>query len=601
MLEKHEGIARKSHWKLDKFPSSEFYTIITLAFAEFKREWEKKGWPEFYLNPVDEVDATAREFGIKVYQAVKDAGIKTYITKSSTNKDAGDYGEFVDAWCSQPFDVSYETAVSGDFEYWSYPNHNAGERKDRPIMLKGGRMTYGFGFWRSGFTVLIPWHWRWITSDDQFEYIRPSSSPCGMRMDEEGNIIPAIYWESFREGYDDLRYIYTLEQTIEERRGSEECAELVNDSEKFLQEIWSSIKVQQKYLKSDMWSSEDFNMIRWKIGGYISALLDYPPVATVMTPSVLKSIERLKTSVKEEDKNWIDKMITSSRLEILDLGENSFSRWHNETREGSTLVSKGGGNDNAPTLKYSIHIDHKKDGANEEGDNPVGWPSVSIHLDKGEIDFSSYDYLYFLVNINSNREKAAAETTPFSIGFKTYDDKIRTSVSRDLGDKQGQWVPVTVSIPELLRSSFYDQKLWKDLQFINLGISERWYKHGAELILEFDRLYLLKFKEPVIKEVETPRYVDISQKWIPVDLIGYGFEGAKGKGYKIQLEINQQDGQSLVSTETPFDNGPAVIMDISNITNTGFYELEIKVIDNEGKEASKHKKEMEMIEIYEPN
>jgi hypothetical protein len=22
-------------------------------------------------------------------------------------------------------------------------------------------MTYGFGFWRSGYTTLIPWHWNW--------------------------------------------------------------------------------------------------------------------------------------------------------------------------------------------------------------------------------------------------------------------------------------------------------------------------------------------------------------------------------------------------------------------------------------------------------
>ena len=294
IIEKHEGIMYKQHWAIDKLPSDKFYSIVTDAFVEFREAWEKKGWPEFYLCPIDEVDPIARDFGVKVYQAVKEAGIKTYITKSSTRKDAGDYSEFVDAWCSQPYDVSYETAVSGDFEYWSYPNHNAGERKDRHIMLKGGRMTYGFGFWRSGFTVLIPWHWRWNPSDDQFEYIR-SLTPCGMRMDEEGNIIPAIYWESFREGYDDLRYIYTLEQAIEERRGSGDCAELVNESEKFLLEVWNSIKVQQKYLKSDMWPSAEFNMIRWKMAQYISALLEYSPVASVMTPSVPESIEKLQT------------------------------------------------------------------------------------------------------------------------------------------------------------------------------------------------------------------------------------------------------------------------------------------------------------------
>jgi hypothetical protein len=294
IIEKQEGIMYKPHWKIDQLPSDKFYLKITNAFVDFREMWEEKGWPEFYLCPIDEVDPVAREFGIKVYKAVKDAGIKTYITKSSTAKDAGDYGEYVDAWCSQPYDVSYKTAITGDFEYWSYPNHNTGEKKDRLIMLKGSRMTYGFGLWRSGFTLLIPWHWRWITSDDQFEYIR-STAPCGMRMDENGNIIPAIYWESIREGYDDMRYIYTLQQAIEERRGSDECGDLIDESEKYLQEVWRSIKVQQLYLKSDMWPSREFNAIRWKMATYIAELLEYPSVVHVTAPSVLKSIEQMNT------------------------------------------------------------------------------------------------------------------------------------------------------------------------------------------------------------------------------------------------------------------------------------------------------------------
>ncbi len=290
ILEKYEGLVWKPHWKLDRMPSDSFYQRVTNVFRDFIKEWKQKKWPEVYLNAADEVDPSVRDFGVRVYQAVKEAGVKTYITKSSTDKDAKRYSPYVDAWCSQPFDVPYEKAVSGNYEYWCYPNHVAGERKNRHIMMKGGRMTYGFGFWRSGYTVLIPWHWRWITSDNPFEYINARAAPCGMRMDENGNIIPAVYWECFREGYDDERYIYTLEQAIAEREGSDKCAALVKESVKLLRNIWDSIHVQPKYMDTGMWPSEEFNEYRWEIARYITALLKYPPEKKVIAPSVLPDI-----------------------------------------------------------------------------------------------------------------------------------------------------------------------------------------------------------------------------------------------------------------------------------------------------------------------
>ena len=157
-------------------------------------------------------------------------------------------------------------------------------------MMRGGRMTYGFGYWRSGYTTLIPWHWRWVIGQDQFEYLRTKVSPCGMRMDEEGKIIPAIYWECFREGYDDERYLYTLQQTIEERKGLKECENLVNEGEQLLKNIWDSIKVQPMYLDTNVWASENFEKYRWQIACQISALKKYPPLREIKAPSVTNFI-----------------------------------------------------------------------------------------------------------------------------------------------------------------------------------------------------------------------------------------------------------------------------------------------------------------------
>ena len=156
------GGAQGSHWNINQLPPPEFYERITAAFQAFESERKTKGWPEFICCPIDEVAAARKEFGAKVYAAVKAAGIRTYATKDPTGADAAVYRPYIDIWCSQPYSVPYEKIIGQDrYEYWCYPNHNAGEIKDRLVMCKGGRMTYGFGFWRSGYTTLIPWHWSW--------------------------------------------------------------------------------------------------------------------------------------------------------------------------------------------------------------------------------------------------------------------------------------------------------------------------------------------------------------------------------------------------------------------------------------------------------
>ena len=271
-------------------PPPEFYERITAAFQAFESERKTKGWPEFICCPIDEVAAARKEFGAKVYAAVKAAGIRTYATKDPTGADAAVYRPYIDIWCSQPYSVPYEKIIGQNrYEYWCYPNHNAGEIKDRLVMCKGGRMTYGFGFWRSGYTTLIPWNWNWTPGADQFDYLRGSQSGCGQRIDEDGEVIPAVYWECFREGVDDARYIYTLQQAIFQREGSPDaqCRRVVADARKLLQDTWDAIHVQQKYLADGMWPSEEFNTRRWLLAQATGELLRYPAVRTGSAPSVL--------------------------------------------------------------------------------------------------------------------------------------------------------------------------------------------------------------------------------------------------------------------------------------------------------------------------
>jgi len=154
------GGQRGSHWKINKLPPPEFYTRLTKLFREFRKDCEARGLPPLICSVMDETAASQKDFGARVHRAVHASGIPIFITKFPTAPDARAFAPYVDVWCSQPYAIPYEKIMAQErYEYWSYPNHNAGERKNRRVMCKGGRMTYGFGFWRSGYTTLIPWHW----------------------------------------------------------------------------------------------------------------------------------------------------------------------------------------------------------------------------------------------------------------------------------------------------------------------------------------------------------------------------------------------------------------------------------------------------------
>ncbi len=595
LLEETEGISRKPHWRIEKLPSDVFYNKLTSLLKTFKKEWDEKGWPDFYLNPVDEVDPTAKTFGIGVFKATKAAGIKTYITKSSTSPGAMDYGPYINAWCSQPYDVPYEKAISGDFEYWSYPNHNAGERKNRLIMMKGGRMTYGYGFWRSGYTVLIPWHWRWIVSDDQFNYFG-RVAPCGMRMDENGEIVPAIYWECFREGYDDLRYLYTLEQAITERKGSAGCREIIRESENLLQLIWNSIEPQQLYLKTGMWPSEEFQNLRWRIAQQIAKLLQCPVENDDVAPSVLAVIDTKPGNCDEKNTTGPEPIKWSKdKVEIFDLGTDNFSRWKNLTKEGSIKVIKKSGK---PALRFTVRIDHEKDGEYDDGRSPIGWPRIELEFKNGAFDLPAYDYLHFYLTVRSNRDEIADNKTVFVINLECNDNRIKEDINMDLGDVEGQRVPIEISIPEMLNASFYDADSWRHLRFIRFVLPERPYMNGTVMNLTFEQVYFLKFNVPVITKVDVPDYVLLSSKWLKIKAEGYGFDRGGQEGFVMDIELLDPSGRRVTSVVHKFEEGPDAVLEISEVKDPGQYALLLDIKDQPGNVTGSLKRKIQFIETY---
>lgn len=274
---KHVGERYGSHLRAVQDPPPAFEAELTALVRTVEAERVRRGWPEFLYYPVDEPStaAVAVKFMVKVLRAVKTAGARTYVTADPTHEQFEPLRPFVDVWCTQPFAPDRETVLADSrargVEYWCYPNHINGENDHTPVA--GARMTYGFGFWRSGFRTLIPWIYQYNVGDP-WNYLDGATSDFFNRSEPDGTPIPVAMWEAYREGWTDYRYLHTLEHLLAEakRRATPAALAAAAQAERELHFIWNAIRVQPKYKHDDLWSPADFDVYRWIVAREILAL-----------------------------------------------------------------------------------------------------------------------------------------------------------------------------------------------------------------------------------------------------------------------------------------------------------------------------------------
>jgi hypothetical protein len=278
VYEKHMKERYGSHLRGVKEPPPAFSEEITRMVKAIEVERIGRGWPEFLYYPVDEPGHGTAEiaFMVTVLKACKAAGVRTYATADPTVEAFAPMRPHVDVWCTQPFAPDRETVLADSkarhVEYWCYPNHVNGENDHTPV--SGARMTYGFGFWRSGFRTLIPWIYS-ASSGDPFNYLDGYCQDFFSRSEPDGTPMPVVLWEAYREGYDDYRYIHTLERLIAEAKAKGgTAAQAAPAAEKELRSVWDAIRVQEKYKHDGLWSPAEFDVYRWLIARQIIALQD---------------------------------------------------------------------------------------------------------------------------------------------------------------------------------------------------------------------------------------------------------------------------------------------------------------------------------------
>ena len=588
------------HFTLSEKPGNDdIYKDIEQAFRKLNLECKAKGWPEIICCPIDEVSNDSADFAVKVFAAVRKAGMKTVITKDPNATDAEFFrkADAVDAWCAQPFSMPYEKVVADKrCEYWSYPNHNAGEIKDRVTMQKGGRMTYGFGLWRSGYKVLMPWNWSWTSSrsKDQFDYLRDVISGCGARFDEQGKVIPAVYWECFREGRDDARYLYTLEQTMYERRNSQDprCRELIKQGEALLQSIWDSITPQQKYLTIGMWPDKQFTVVRWQLASLTEKLLKFPATDKGNAPSVM--VNTAKPAAKDDAFALAAK---TGALESLNLGENKFAGWKAMDKEASIKVTESNGQ---PVLCMTVDVDYKKDGSKKDGKGkyPIGWPMIRRDFAPGKVILADYDFLEFNIKIDSNRDEVADDRTPVNIVLVGYGD-FKYEFLYDLGDHQWEWFTVRLAISDLIKKSGLSVSKWaQPLKSLRLVVSEHRYQDGTHMQLDFDRIALIKVKHPIVATIECPEAILLPVRYFSVDISNMGVSGSAVKDhYQLTVKLSNKDGKVIASQTAQLSIENNIALNLKGLA-AGQYQLQAVIADKAGKNISSQSKNLEAIAGY---
>ena len=275
LYSKHMKAGMGSHLSQIKMPPDAFFGELTAMVQTIENEARRRQWPELLYYPVDEPSTSPESvaFMTRVMAAIKKVPhVRTYITADPEHEQFAPLRPHVDVWCCQPFSLGRE-AILADMkargvEYWCYPNHISGENDHTPTI--GARMTYGFGFWQSGYRCLIPWIYQ-STGGDPWNYLDASTSDFFNRTGDDGSPIPVALWEAYREGIDDHRYLFTLESTIAraEEAGHKEAA---GKARAVLAQINTSINVQTKYKNDGLWSPATFDAWRWAVAEQIMML-----------------------------------------------------------------------------------------------------------------------------------------------------------------------------------------------------------------------------------------------------------------------------------------------------------------------------------------
>lgn len=500
----------------DKIPE-ELYTYIDSALTKFLKYAEDHNYPKMIFNPIDEPSPASFPYVKRIYEIFKKHGLKTFQT--SPPKNFAEADKLFDIYNYGAFNVPYEKATSGNkIEYWCYPNDNAYQIKDPYVMCHGGRMTYGFGYWRSGFNCIIPWIWRNTNSN------RICNSGGNLLL-PDGTLLMTTYWECFRLGVDDMRYIYTLEDAIVKRKNSSNPSTqaAIKRAMNTLQHTWNSIYPQPAYLRDNLLPHAELDALRARIADHITALLKYPESNKKTAPSVI--IDSKGEYIKPPEITTSENIITYP-----------LRKW-GKSAEELTLM------ENDETLNVTVNVDHNKDGEDRSGKAlyPRGWPRIYKNFPK-PLDFTQYSYLEFDITATSNRNIQDDYNWPISI---TVSSTNKESTEFKFIHTLEPGIKHKITLPISSMRAISHEGL-KSISLMQIVVSESNYEHGNKLEMVIENPRFVGFASPTITKINSPAMLALPADALNCNAIIQGLPD--DADCKITCDLLNKDGQKVATT-----------------------------------------------------
>jgi hypothetical protein len=260
----------------------------TRAIRDLLKLAEERDWGPVYLTHMDEVfnqDRLPRY--IELTTLIRNAAdVPVYMTiradRPEMMEEADPYidircynGHNMDEWISSGHsfeELAGQLEAAGD-EAWIYYNPRSVD-----VTPEWTRTTNGLYMWLTPFRLHTPWiynsfHGSPFDAEDGHDFGYAFPSP------EDGRPVPTLLWEAFREGVDDLRYIYTLEQLVEAApEGNEEARAAREYLERLRGRLVAVEIVKGPSAVVKAWSEEltpdDWVGFRREVAAHIEALAD---------------------------------------------------------------------------------------------------------------------------------------------------------------------------------------------------------------------------------------------------------------------------------------------------------------------------------------
>lgn len=360
-----------------------------------------------------------------------------------------------------------------------------------------------------------------------------------------------------------------------ENSNNSQCQQLVTEAKAILQKLWNDISVQEKYLNTGMWDSQEFNDRRWQMATYIDKLLKYPATRQGSAPSVIVNTNIADTKGKI---SLMERETKRGNVDILDLSK-SFAKWKNQTSESTLAVTKSAGIAGAKGMHWVVNVNHH---SGEKG-YPVGWPRINCKYNP-TLDFTRYEYVKYMIKVNSNRGEVADDVTKFNFTIMSY-KFFETTI--DLGGRQRVWLPVTFNIRDMIKTTGRGNAPWRKVSSITLSISEKNYQHKNRMVFDVGSIHLLRFKTPVIAKLESPELILLPAKEVPIkfDLMG---NLDSTKRYQIIAELKNSSGKLVSAVKSKINIDRTIMLNTAKLA-PGKYQLQLKLSVN-GKTCSQFSK-----------